>query len=285
MSEENKDLENKDKPNEPEMSAAEHKARSQGWVSEEEWTEQGKDVSEWVDERQFNIRGELMTRIQQQSKQLHDSNGKIDQLSKALKKMGELNEKVAEEQYKKAINTLKRQKASAMREEDTDAVIEIDDKIDELKEAQKAMKEDPIKVEPAPVPASNEPTAEYQAWVAKPENLWYTNDPILRGAADALGMEYYNQNPDVPLQKVFDFVSKQIRLEMPHKFGNSKQREPAGVIDGSGKGNKPRGRKAKFTAADLTEDQLRMAKTFVETKALPDIQTYIDQLVEIGELG
>lgn len=274
------------KPNEPTVSPAEEKARSQGWVSEEEWVEQGKSADDWVDEKQFIFRGELMQRIQQQSKQLNESNGKIDQLTKALKKLGEVNSQVAEEQYKKAIQTLKRQKAEAMSDDDHEAVIDIDDKIDELKEAQKAMKEDEIIPESSPAPTGGvTPEAmqqEYNAWIGKPENNWYMSDPVLRGAADALGIAYLSDNPAVSASDVFDYVSKQIKIEMPHKFGGNKPTAPS-VIEG-GK-PKPRSKGAKFTVKDLTEDQLKMAKTFVDTGALPDVQTYVDQLVEIGELG
>lgn len=282
MSEE---LENKgtEIPGEPApMSPTEEKARTQGWVSEDEWVEQGKDADDWVDAKQFVFRGELMQRIQQQSKQLNELNGKNDQLTKALKKLGEVNSKVAEEGYQKAIRDLKRQKAAALSDEDHEAVIEIDDKIDELKEAQKAVAEESV-IEDSKPADPNIPSPEYAAWVAKPENNWYTNDPVLRGVADAIGMEYYNSHPGVPMQDVLDYVSKQIKIEMPHKFGGSKPTAPA-VIEGGGK-PKPTGKKPKFTAKDLDDEQLKMAKTFVETGALPDIQTYVDQLVEIGELG
>lgn len=265
-----------------EVSPAEQKARSQGWVSEDEWVEAGKDADDWVDAKQFVFRGELMSRIQQQSKQLHESNGKIDQLNKALKKMGEINSKIAEEQYQKAIKTLKKQKAAAMGDEDHDAVVEIEDQIEELKEAQKAMKEEAVEETGKPEGNTGAVPQEFYAWVE--ENQWYNTDPLMRGAADALGMAYAQAHPELPPQAVLDHVSKQIKIEMPHKFGGGRPGAPA-VLEGGGRQPGTKGKKSKFTAKDLDSDQLKMAKTFVDSGALPDIQTYVDQLVEIGELG
>lgn len=271
---------NEEPNDEPQLSPAEEKARSQGWVSEDEWVEQGKDADDWVDAKQFVFRGELMQRIQQQSKQLHESTGKIDQLTKALQKMGEMNSKIAEEQYKKALQTLKRQKAEALSDEDHDAVVEIEDQIDEIKEAQKALKEE------SEAPKANETSSippEFTAWIA--ENSWYNTDPVLKSVADTIGSSYAAQNPDLPPAAVLDYVARQVKLEMPHKFGGRKPQGQA-VIEKGGRPNSPvRGKKPKYTAKDLDDEQLKIGKTFVDTGALPDIQAYVDQLVEIGELG
>lgn len=282
MSEEALEITGEENPvaNEPQLSPAEEKARSQGWVTEEEWVEQGKDADDWVDAKQFVFRGELMSRIQQQSKQLHESTGKIDQLTKALQKMGEMNAKIAEEQYKKAINTLKRQKAEAMSDDNHDEVVRIEDQIDELKEAQKELKAEAV-IEQREV-KDNLP-AEFTAWIEA--NSWYATDPILKGVADAIGTSYAAENPHLPPADVLAHVAKQVKAEMPHKFGGQRAVAPQ-VIEKGGKPNTPaRGKKPKFTAKDLDDEQLKMAKTFVDTGALPDIQTYVDQLAEIGELG
>lgn len=280
MSEEILELENEAvEPVAPQLSPAEEKARSQGWVSEEEWIEQGKEADDWVDAKQFVFRGELMQRIQQQSKQLHESTGKIDQLTKALQKMGEMNSKIAEEQYKKALQTLKRQKAEALSDEDHDAVVEIEDRIDEIKEAQKALKEE-NEAKPNPTAPSIPP--EFTTWIT--ENSWYNTDPVLKSVADTIGSSYAAQHPDLPAAEVLDYVARQVKIEMPHKFGGRKPQGPA-VIEKGGRPNTPGGKKPKFTAKDLDDEQLKIGKTFVDTGALPDIQAYVDQLVEIGELG
>jgi len=237
------------------------------------------EADEWIDAKTFNRNGEFMTRIQKQSKELSSNRESMDKLKAAMKELGEHNKKISEQEYKKAINALKKEKLVALEEDDHRSAEEIADKIDELKEAKQDAKAAETS-KPIDVPADVAPAPEFTTWAD--DNSWYHKDVILRGAADALGEEYANANPGAPLGDVLDHVTKAIKGEFPNKFGNSNQGNPGTVTERSSNGRKPK--KSKYSEKDLSDEQKQFAKMFVDTGAFDNIQEYVDQLVISGEL-
>ena len=69
----------------PKVNPGEDKARNGGWRPEGEWDGKPED---WVDYREFNVRGELMGRIQEQSGILNNQKKMLDEQKQALKDMG-----------------------------------------------------------------------------------------------------------------------------------------------------------------------------------------------------
>jgi len=262
---------------EEEVNPTVEKATSQGWRPEEEWE---GDPDQWIDAKTFVRNGEFMSRIQDQTKRLNNRDAEIDQLKAAMKSLGDHNKKIAEQEYNKAIRDLKKEKIVALEDDDHAAVLEIDDKIDELKEAKQEAKQAEV-VEDHPVNSSEvAPTPEFDDWVSK--NAWYKKDSALRGAADAIGMEYVDNNKGVPVDVMLEYVSKKMKDEFPHKFGNPNQGKPSSVTET--KGASKRVKKSKYTEKDLSEEQRGFAKMFVETGAFDTMQEYVDQLVESGDL-
>lgn len=260
-----------------ELSPAEEKAMASGWRPQDEWD---GDPDDWVDARTFNRNGEFMSRIQQQSKQLNTSASEIEDLKAAMKALGDHNKKIAEAEYKKAMKDLRNEKILALEEEDHSAVIEIEERIDELKETKREMDAQPEKKLEKP-PADVAPDPVFVEW--SNTNTWYKTDTVMRGAADALGMEYADSNKGAPLADVLDYVTKQMATKFPNEFGNKRKREPSPVTEGSASGSR-RGKKAKFTEKDLSDEQKQFAKMFVDTGAFDSVQEYVDQLVESGDL-
>lgn len=262
---------------EHEYTPAEEKAMASGWRPEDEWD---GDPDDWVDARTFNRNGEFMSRIQQQSKQLNTSAKEIEDLKTAMKALGEHNRKIAEKEYQKAITALKKEKVAALEEDDHESVVEIEDKIDELKESKKEMDSTPV-VELEEAPADIAPDPLFVEWSGN--NTWYKNDTIMRGAADALGMEYADKNKGAPLAEVLEYVTKEMKVKFPQLFGNTKRSEPSPVTEGSVSGGR-RVKKTKYTEKDLSDEQKQFAKMFVDTGAFDSVQEYVDQLVESGDL-
>jgi len=257
--------------------SVEDSAREQGWVPQEEWEGEPED---WVAAKEFVFRGELMNRIKKQSSELRNVHGEVNHLKDAIKTLGEHNKKIGEVQYKKALANLRKEKASAIVNEDPEKVAEIEDEIDSLKELRsEAAKEETVQKETG----RPEIPPEIVEWLGKPESNWYHRDPILRGSADAIGAEYVRANPESSPQDLIKFVEREIRKEFPHKFDRTKS-TPTGVLDpdttpGTRKGTK------KFTIKDVDEDTQRIAKTYVDLGVFDNVQEYIDQLVKTGDLG
>jgi hypothetical protein len=265
-----------------ELSPVEQKAAADGWRPKEEW-EGAPD--QWVDAKEFVFRGELMDRIKAQTKQLSKQGETIDELRKALGKLGEHNAKIAEMEYRKAVKELKRQQLRAVGEGDEDRALELGDQIDELNEARNNLvDEQPVK-EIAPDVNSKAVAMQeaYNAWNSDPVNAWYTNDVVMAGAADKIGYLFATTNPDASPSEIFSHVVKEIKREFPDRFNrgthSGKVSEPAQRGGAAARGTK------KYSPKDLNEEQRRVGKVFVETGALPNLQAYVDQLVDLGEIG
>lgn len=277
-----KDGESDDSGDEHEFTESEQLAYSQGWRPEEEWK---GDPDKWVGANEFLFRGELMERIQKQTKVINDMNATQAELKKALKALGDHNSQIAEREYKRALDNLKKQRREAMREEDFDAVDEIEDRMDELKDAQKESK--------APESEDKSENTKDEQQEAPPEVVtwmeanseWYNSDPIMQGAADRLFLGHLDKNPG-DFQGALDNVDTVMRKRFPEEFGIKKKPTGSAVSEGSGRarGSQKSGKSNKFTVKDLNEEQYNIAKTFVDTGAFKNMQEYVDQLADLGEL-
>lgn len=261
---------------EQEMSPAEEKAREGGWVDKEEWIEQGKDPSEWITAYGFNRDGELMERIRSQGRELQETKvalAEIPTLKAGLKELGEHNQKIAQQEYDRAMRDLKKDLKAARLDADVDAETAIEESIDALKES-KPVKKEPEKAEPPQDPYFIE-------WQAKDENKWFHTDLVMRGAVEAIAVDYLNKNPNSSSRDVIEHAVSKLKEEMPGKF-----KKPQSVVDANSRStNTPSKRKSKYSVRDLTDDQKAFGKTFVETGAFKNIQEYVDQLAETGEIG
>jgi len=233
-------------------------AREQGWVPKEEWS---GDPHKWVPAEEFIRRGELFEKIDSLKSQLFH-------LKKDFNVLAEHHKKVAETEYAKALQELKQQRAQAAKEGDTEAVVEISEKIEDLKEN-------------TPKPQINPPTQpEFEDWVSS--NKWYQEDADLNTMANALGMSYSQKNPNAPLKDILDHVTKQIKKIHPEKFGMSKVNAPA--VESA----TPLGRPTKkgFTEADLDPTEKEIMETLVNrgvfgTDKAKARQKYMEELAKV----
>lgn len=259
----------------PTHSDAESRARAGGWVPKEEW--QGAE-DEWVDYREFNFRGELMERIQSQTKALKKSDKTVGELKQAIKALGEHNAKIAEMQYDRAMRSLRKEKANAIAEQDSDKIAEIEENIDKLNAAKANSKFD-FDITEEPTQAT--PNPEFLNWQARPENSWYGKDTPMTATADALAVQFAQERSgNYTPRELLEHVDRQLRKEFPHKFGGS-----AGRVSESSAQGASRSRSKKFSARDLNEEQRAIGRRFVEAGAFKEIQEYVDQLADLGEIS
>lgn len=266
----------------------EEKARSQGWRPQEEWE---GDPSEWVDAKEFVFRGELMDRIKQQSSKLTEFSKENKEIKDALRILGEHNKKIAEQEYKKALADLKKQKVTAREDGDYDTEIEIEDRIEELKTSKKELEDESdnaVKVDKE----GNEDTQDENQippvvndWLQNESNKWYHSDPVMRGAADSVYVQHLQFNPE-DFAGALKKVEETMKAYFPEKFGKTKKTgaavtEPSNRNTARKKGNQ---NSKKATVSDLSDEQKHVAQTFVDTGVFSNVQEYVDQLVELGEL-
>lgn len=259
------------------VSAQEERATNDGWRPESEWE---GDPSQWVDYREFNVRGELMGRIQEQSSIINSQKGQIDEVKTALKDLGAMQDKIADAQYNKLVKQIRKQKAQAIEEGEGETVIELDEQLDELKEQRDEV------VNRAQVDddddAGNEGNGQVldpavQTWLSNPTNQWYNTDARLRNIANTIAAEIAGDNPGMAPGEVLRRMDAEVRKDMPQKFSGKN------TVDGGDVNNRGNGSKGKRSFNDLTPDQQGICKRLVKLGTFKTNDEYIEQLELIGE--
>jgi vacuolar-type H+-ATPase subunit I/STV1 len=271
MANEQEKIEIKKEP--AELTDLEVSASEKGWVPEKEWD---GDPTEWRSAREFLDRGELMDRISSQTKQINQYDTKIQSLENSLKQLAEHNKKVAEMEYEKAIGDLKKKKADALDLGDHNAVVELDDKMSDLKQS----RQEANNLEQANQPVTPHP--DVISWMN--ENTWYNTDVALRGAADAIAQQYLAANPAAEANPmlVLAHVTDQLFKEFPEKLGPKTR--PSATVEPQRTGStKNTSKQKKWSRSDLNDMQKEIMKNICSEEFTE--QEYINQLGELGELS
>lgn len=203
-------------PENKEYSPVEQRAMEQGWVPQDEW--QG-EPDDWRPAKEFIDRGELIRSIQE----LKRENRTIKEGVQEFKKHHEQVKALA---YKQALADLRAEKKKALEDGDADAVVEIDDKIAETREAQRAAENAPQ------VQVSNEPNQDFVKWEAR--NGWYRQDRAMKAVADTIANDLYARG-ERDVVKMLAEVDKEVRKAFPAKFENP-NRAKAPAVEGASKG-------------------------------------------------
>ncbi len=226
---------------EPQLSAIEQKAMEMGWRPKADFD---GDDEDFIDATEFVRRKPLFDKIEHQSKELKE-------VKKVLRSLQDHHVKVKEVEFKRALDYLKSQKKEAMETGDTDRVIEIDEQLVDMKAARKAAELQEQEPKQAP------PHPDFVAWVDT--NKWYAQDAKLRSFADKLGVDYAEENPELPPTEVLKYVAKKVKAAFPEKFKNPNRSQPA-AVDGGSPASKPTKASDNF---QLSEEEERVMKTFV----------------------
>ena len=224
------------------LSPVQEEALSQGWVPKEEFD---GDPERWVDAGEFIRRGELFRKIESQSKELKD-------VKKALNELAKHNSKIREVEYARAVEGLKAQKKTALAEGDADRVVEIDDKIDLVKDQQKILQAQQLQ-EAAQVDNTVHP--ELQNWIAK--NSWYESDKKMKAYADSIGIQLAQEG--MSPRDVLKEVEKEVKERFKEKFRNPNRERPSAV-----EGSVPRAGKGSDANFELSDVEKTIMKTLVD---------------------
>lgn len=169
----------------------------------------------------------------------------------------EYHSKQEEKVRERVIAELKAQKATALENDDFEAVVEIDDRLAEAKASKVETK------------TSN---VIFEEWVE--DNSWYNQDAEMREYADTIGNGYAARNPGKSLDDVYEYVSKTVKKTFPEKFENPKRKQPD-MVEGV---SKSRGTKtAKYSVKDLPEDDYKIMKTLLRTGVFDSEEEYLKE--------
>ncbi len=193
----------------PAHDAVEEQARAQGWVPEDEYQGNGK----WRTAQEFVDRGELFGKIESQNKELKA-------IRETLAQFKDHHSRVQEAAYKKAITDLKAKKKEALVEGDADLVIEVDEQLQDVKQAQRQ-----IESQQRFAPAPQEEHPEFVAF--KGRNGWYDSNKAMRGWADGRGLELAESGKSP--SEILNIISREVREEFKSKFENPNRSKPGSV--------------------------------------------------------
>ena len=258
----------------------EKEARLFGWVPKEEF--RGSD-SDWVDAEVFVKRGKeinpilrknnelLMKKLDEKAKEIDSIKESVEEFKKFQKESFE--RKSAE--YEVQIAQLKTKKRDAIAAGDGDTVVDIDDQIDSLKEAQKEAKAEAAKKpEPAPkteaqVSVPDDP--ELQSWLGR--NQWFGEDTEMTDMANGLGASVRKQFPHLTGRAFLDKLDDKIVEYFPQKVLGKKAKGSSVDSTGNVRGGTSSGKKSYDS---LPEDAKQACDRFIKNGWIKSKQEYVD---------
>lgn len=249
---------------EPELSPVEQKALEMGWRPKEEWTGEEDD---FISAETFVARKPLFDRIEHQNKELK-------QVKQALNALQEHHLKVKEIAVQEAYDKLKAEKREALIEGDADKVIELDEKLADLRERERSEK---AQLQ-APSQTINE---DFAVWVEK--NKWYVDSSKkeLRDYADTAGVMIAHNHPGYTPAQILKEVEKQVKMQFKEHFTNERKNQPS-AVEGSTSRNTGRASKESL---DLSDDEVRVMNKILRVTPGLTKEQYLKELKAIKEKG
>lgn len=249
MSDENQVV---DQPNAAEVEAAQF-----GWVPKEDFK---GNPDEWRDADTFLKRGQEINGFLR--KDLEKIKGKnltleseLAEIKSTMEEFRKYHNETEARAYQRALADLKKQKVEAIEQGDGQRVIEIDDTIEQIKEAQATPKTPPKQT------ASYD--KDYFDWAK--QNTWYVTDPELKAIAELIGQEVSARNPEKKGKAFLDEVTALVKESAPEKFQNPAR--SMGTVDSSSDGRSPSTRKKKGYN-DLPAEAKAACDKFVKQKLM-----------------
>jgi hypothetical protein len=251
-------------------------------MEQADWEAAGKDPADWVSAREFNIRGELMGKIQGMGRKLNHLEQENVKLTQKQAALAAGTRQMVEKQYDKAMADIKRQRREAIEVGDYETLDELEERRDELKSKRDEMEALDEPVTPAAQPGQVDIASMHPIERAFMDIVNTTpalkNDAARAQAVGAYADQVWGNNPDI---SVVDFMR-----QVGDHMNPPRERGPAGPQEGTGnRGQAGTRAKSKYTKNDLDDMELDMGKTFVETGAFDDLQSYIDSMASTGELS
>lgn len=242
-----------DVPEGKQLTEVEQRAASQGWVPQDEWE---GDADAWRPAKEFLDRGELFKKIDEQNRTIKEFKKTLDQFAKH-------HANVKKVEYERALADLKKEKREALAEGDADALIEVDEKIALVREAQR---------EPVPQVEVDSVNPVFTAWVER--NGWYQTDDVMQAYADRIGNRLGAQGGYSPSEILVE-VEKAVKEKFADKFRNPKRSAPSAVEGGGAKGGK-----AKDTFS-LSEEERKVANNFIRSIPGYTMEMYVAELKKV----
>ena len=215
------------------------------------------------------------------SKHNKDLKETLSAVQASVNALKEHNEKVYQTEVKKLtaeIESLKKERKSAIELADVDKVEELDAQIEAKKNDLAAPKMNTGK--------NDSDTVEnpvYDEWIQ--DNQWYLEDNEMAQFADNVAQNYVG----APLPRIYALVRQKVQEVFPEKFTTTKPgpatnvaTKPIGPTSPVDKGSNNKGASTSFSKADLTPEQVSIMNQFVRGGIMSEEQ-YIKDIASMQE--
>lgn len=218
-------------------------ARESGWVSKDEWVAKGKNPDEWRSAKEYQDRGELLEAIQGLKEDAKKTKA-------AFNALVEHHKKVREDAYTEAVERLKRQRQAALEADNTEAVYQISEELENIK-SKTSPPPPEIQIDETDV----KPSSTFSKWHKR--NNWYhldanqVEDETEKEAslyANVVGANYKQKNPKATEAEMLEEVAAKIAKKFPELFDNPEAKKTTPTVSSSSKSQQNTDEVFKLTA-------------------------------------
>lgn len=251
------DADDHDGTPDPRVAASESEAGRKGWVPKHLYK---GDPKKWVDAGTFLDRGERFNKnLQREVESLKSELASFKGTAAKFQKFHEETVERKNGEIKEAISALRVQRAQALSDGDAQLSVELEDRIDLLKDQQKEVKEIETAAPPPPDPKDN---VVLQEWI-EDGNPWFQDEPKMRDYALELGTQMRKAG-DTRQGRVFlDSVTEQMQKDFPRYFRQKTGRQGASAVDNGDAGGGA-GSARSHSARDLPSEDRALMREFIK---------------------
>ena len=250
-----------------------NEARSQGWVPMEEFRD---DEETWVDAETFVKRGREINPIlrkhnQDLRKEIEKTRKEAQEAIEAAKEFRQFQQEAferKERELQKEISQLKEARKVAISQGDGVAAVDIEDRIEELKEEKSALKKPEPQKEEKPEVALD---PELQSWLSR--NEWYGKEFTEEDTemTNAIAASLRRKNPSLLGKAFLDELDRKLEEK---GIGKVKRQKPAAVVEG-GSTTRPSGPTKGRSYNDLPAEAKVACDMFVKQGLVKSKEDYL----------
>jgi hypothetical protein len=265
---------NQDVDNSP--SKSEIEAKQFGWVPQEEYK---GDPEKWKDADTFLQRGkeingflrkdlEKLESIQAKKDAAHER--ELAEIRSTMEEFKEFHKLTLDATYKRAMADLRKEKAEAIEQGDGARVVELDDEINNIKEAQK-----PVKKEEKPNESPKQNDKSYYEWLDL--NPWYITSDKLGKAAEKFGEIINAKTPELKGTPFLEEVTRKVKEAFPEEFENPARRNSQ-ITDNSDSTYRGTGKQVKKSYENLPPEGKAQCDKFIKQGIFKTREAYCAEL-------
>ena len=258
-------------------SAEESEARLLGWKPEEEFDgppERWRSAAEFL-EKGKQINGFLRRDFEKIKLELAKRDRQIEEIQAGIAEFAKFHQETEKRVYDRARAELVAERKAALRDNDGERVVHIEERLDELNEAARTQHTPTGNVRQQAQQA-DQPSPEFLGWVD--QNPWYKTNRAARALANDYSAEVAANNPGLKGTPFLEEVKRLVQENHPELFENPARRRAtsvnnSGELRGNGSG---RGK----TFADLPPDAQVACDKFIKQGHLKDRAAYVKSYFE-----